>query len=72
MKVLSATLDVITQSVAEGKKITSQGFGTFEPRERKARTGRNPKTGENIEIKAKKVPVFTPAKGFKDAVEQAA
>lgn len=67
--VLSATLDTIIESVAEGEKVTFVGFGTFEARERKAREGRNPKTGEVMEIPAVTVPIFSAGKNFKDAVK---
>ena len=67
--VLSATLEVIADSVAEGKKVTFLGFGTFEGRDRKARTGRNPKTGEMLEIKASRSPAFSASKSFKDKVK---
>ena len=66
---LSATLEVIADSVAEGKKVTFLGFGTFEGRDRKARTGRNPKTGEMIQIAASRSPAFSASKSFKDKVK---
>ena len=66
--VLAATLETIEKSVAKGKKITLVGFGTFEPRKRAARTGRNPQTGKEIKIPAKTVPVFSAGKKFKDVV----
>jgi DNA-binding protein HU-beta len=52
--------------VVEGKRINLAGFGTFEPRARSARKGRNPKTGEEIEIKASMAVGFSAAKAFKD------
>jgi len=52
--------------VASGKKISMMGFGTFKLTHRKARKGRNPKTGEEIEIKASNSPTFTAGKGFKE------
>ena len=67
--VLAATLETIEKSVAKGKKITLVGFGTFEPRKRAARTGRNPQTGKEIKIPAKTVPVFSAGKRFKEAVK---
>ena len=67
--ILSATLEVIEKTVAKGKKVTLVGFGTFEARKRAARTGRNPQTGEEIEIPASKVPAFKPGKALKDAVK---
>ena len=66
--VLSATLEIIQKTVAKGKKVTLVGFGTFSVKERAARTGRNPKTGEELQIKASKVPSFKPGKGLKDSV----
>ncbi len=66
--VLSGVVEAIEKSVAKGQKVTLVGFGTFENRKRKARTGRNPQTGKAIQIPAKKVPVFTPGKKFKELV----
>ena len=54
------------QTLADGKKVNFPGFGTFEPRPRKARKGRNPKTGEEIEIKASVGAGFSAAKGLKE------
>ena len=68
-EVLAATLDTIQKTVAKGKKVTLVGFGTFEARKRKARTGRNPQTGAAIKIAAKTVPAFSAGKKFKDAVK---
>ena len=67
--VLSATIDTVQKTVAKGKKVTVVGFGTFEARKRKARTGRNPQTGAAIKIAAKTVPAFSAGKKFKDAVK---
>lgn len=67
--VLSATIDTVQKTVAKGKKVTLVGFGTFEARKRKARTGRNPQTGATIKIAAKTVPAFSAGKKFKDAVK---
>ena len=67
--VLSATIDTVQKTVAKGKKVTLVGFGTFEARKRKARTGRNPQTGAAIKIAAKTVPAFSAGKKFKDAVK---
>jgi DNA-binding protein HU-beta len=55
--------------VVDGKKVSILGFGSFEPRERSARQGLNPKTGEKIAIEAKRVPAFTAGKLFKDKVQ---
>ena len=67
---LNAFTDVTIENVASGNKIQLVGFGTFEKRHREARTGRNPKTGEEIKIDATDVPAFKPGKLFKDAVNQ--
>ena len=66
--VLSATIDTVQKTVAKGKKVTLVGFGTFEARKRKARTGRNPQTGAAIKIAAKTVPAFSAGKKFKTIV----
>jgi DNA-binding protein HU-beta len=66
--ILGATLETIEKTVSKGKKVTLVGFGTFEPRKRAARTGRNPQTGKKIQISAKTVPAFTPGKKFKELV----
>ncbi|MDY6781774.1 MAG: HU family DNA-binding protein [Cyanobacteriota bacterium] len=66
--VLTATLETIMEAVSEGDKVTLVGFGSFESRDRKAREGRNPKTGEKMEIKATKVPAFSAGKLFKEKV----
>ena len=63
---VSATFDAITKALTNGDKVQLMGFGTFEVKERAARTGRKPSTGETIEIPAKKSPVFKAGKGFKD------
>ena len=66
---VSATMDVITEALKKGEKVQLIGFGTFEVRERKARTGRNPrKPGEVIKIPASKAPVFKAGKALKDSV----
>jgi DNA-binding protein HU-beta len=66
--VLSAAIDSIMEAVSKGDKVTLVGFGSFEPRERKAREGRNPKTGEAMEIPATTVPAFSAGKQFKEMV----
>ncbi len=65
---LDATLKAIEAALAKGDQVTLVGFGTFAVKERAARTGRNPQTGEEIQIKAAKVPGFKAGKGLKDAV----
>ena len=69
-KALSATLDTIVKAVADGDKIQLTGFGTFEQRQRNARTGVDPRTGNSIDIPASKVPAFKAGKAFKDIVNQ--
>ena len=69
--VLNATIDTIMEAVAENDKVTLVGFGTFEARDRKAREGRNPSTGEAIKIPASTVPAFSAGKGFKELVAKA-
>ena len=68
-RALDAVLDTITKTVAAGDKVTIPGFGTFERRERSARTGRNPQTGDEIQIAASKVPGFKAGAAFKAAVD---
>jgi len=65
---LTALTDIVIQTVADGDKVTLVGFGSFEARERKAREGRNPKTGEKMDIPATVVPAFSAGKQFKDSV----
>ena len=69
-KALNATIDTIIKAVAEGDKIQLTGFGTFEQRQRNARTGCDPRTGKTIEIPASKVPAVKAGKGFKDIVNK--
>lgn len=67
-KALKAFIDVVTEEMKNGGKVQLVGFGTFEISERAARTGRNPQTGETIEIKASKAPKFKAGKALKDTV----
>ena len=69
-KAINATIDTIIKAVADGDKIQLTGFVTFEQRQRNARTGVDPRTGNSIEIPASKVPAFKAGKGFKDIVNQ--
>ena len=69
-KALTAALDAIIKAVAEGDKVQLTGFGTFEQRQRNARTGVDPRTGNSIDIPASKVPAFKAGKAFKDIVNQ--
>jgi DNA-binding protein HU-beta len=68
---INAVLDTISKEVGAGNAVQLVGFGTFRSGERAARTGRNPQTGEAIEIAAAKTVKFTAGKSFKDAVNQA-
>ncbi|MBI9092184.1 MAG: HU family DNA-binding protein [Desulfobacterium sp.] len=62
-------LSTVTEALAEKESVTLVGFGTFKTAERKARKGRNPQTGNEIDIPAKNVPKFIPGKALKDAVK---
>ena len=66
---VEALFDVVTETLADGERVQVIGFGSFEVRDRAARKGRNPQTGEEIEIPATKVPAFKAGKGLKDAVK---
>jgi DNA-binding protein HU-beta len=68
-KAVKAVLESITDGLVKGDKVQLVGFGTFEVRNRKAREGRNPATGEKIKIKALKVPAFKPGKALKEKVK---
>jgi DNA-binding protein HU-beta len=65
---IDAFLEVLTEALASGDKVTLVGFGTFEVRERSAREGRNPSTGATIQIPATKVPAFSAGKLLKEKV----
>jgi DNA-binding protein HU-beta len=67
-RALSAVIDAVVKTVAEGDTVTLVGFGTFKSSKRAARTGRNPRTGEEIKIAASTVPRFTAGATFKSAV----
>ena len=67
-RALEATLSAVRQTLKKGGTVSLVGFGTFSASKRAARTGRNPRSGEAIKIKAAKVPKFTPGKPFKDAL----
>ncbi|MBU8975486.1 MULTISPECIES: HU family DNA-binding protein [unclassified Lysobacter] len=66
---VNALVESVTQALKQGEVVTLVGFGTFEARNRAGRTGRNPKTGEDIAIPATIVPAFKPGKAFKDALK---
>ena len=68
-KAVDAVFEAITEALQSGDKVQLVGFGNFEVRERSARTGRNPQTGEEIEIPASKVPAFKPGKALKDGIK---
>ncbi|WP_409288972.1 HU family DNA-binding protein [Peribacillus sp. SCS-26] len=68
-KAVDAVFDSISDALKSGDKVQLIGFGNFEVRERAARKGRNPQTGEEIEISESKVPAFKPGKALKDAVK---
>lgn len=68
-KAVDAVFNTIMESLKEGSKVQLIGFGNFETRQRSARKGRNPQTGEEIEIPASNVPAFKPGKALKDAVK---
>ena len=65
---VNAVIDVITAALKKGDKVQLVGFGSFEVKKRAARTGRNPRTKEEIKIPASKIPVFKAGKALKDAV----
>jgi integration host factor subunit beta len=66
--VIETIFESIVQSLRAGDKIEIRGFGSFRTRQRKARSGRNPKTGEKVAVAAKNVPFFKPSKELKDLV----
>jgi DNA-binding protein HU-beta len=67
-KAINGFIEVVQESLSEGDTVALLGFGTFLARERPAREGRNPRTGEPIQIPAAKVPVFRPGRGLRNAV----
>lgn len=67
-KALSAVLESVTEAMSNGDKVSLVGFGTFETKQREARTCRNPRTNETIEVPASVAPVFKAGKALKDAV----
>lgn len=70
-EVLDAVLEAIQEAVAAGEAVTLVGFGTFKAAARAAREGKNPRTGETVNIPATTVPRFTPGAGFKEKVAKA-
>ena len=67
-RVIGATFETIAAELTKGGKVQLSGFGTFETHDRQARTGRNPVTGESIQIAATRAPAFKPGKALKDSV----
>ena len=67
-RALDATFEAIAEALKESDQVSLVGFGTFQVKDRAARMGRNPQTGEPIEIKASRMPGFKAGKGLKDAV----
>ncbi|WP_273853373.1 HU family DNA-binding protein [Guptibacillus spartinae] len=67
-RVVDTLMDTIAEALAKGEKVQLVGFGNFEVRERSARKGRNPQTGEEIHIQASKTPAFKPGKALKEKV----
>ena len=69
--IVETIFDSIIQSIQKGEKIEIRGFGSFRTRQRRGRTGRNPKTGEKVDVPAKRIPFFKPSKELKDFVNTA-
>ncbi|MBA4501996.1 HU family DNA-binding protein [Marinobacterium marinum] len=69
-RALDATLEAVTEALQRGESVALVGFGTFATKERAARTGRNPQTGNPIDIAAATLPTFKPGKALKDAVNK--
>ncbi len=69
-KVLNAAFDAITAALVHGDKVQVSGFGIFEVKERQARVGRNPRTGDSMDIAASRVPSFKAGKALKDSVNK--
>ena len=69
-KALNAAFDVIASALSKGENVQVSGFGIFEVKEREARMGRNPRTGEAMEIAASRTPTFKASKTLKDALEK--
>jgi integration host factor subunit beta len=69
--IVNIVFDSIVESLRSGQKIELRGFGSFRLRSRKSRTGRNPKTGEKVEVPSKKIPYFKPGKELKELINRA-
>ena len=70
--IVNIVFDSIVDSLRSGQKIELRGFGSFRLRNRKSRTGRNPKTGEKVEVPSKKIPYFKPGKELKELINRVA
>jgi integration host factor subunit beta len=70
--IVETIFDSVVRSLRAGDKIEIRGFGSFRTRQRKPRVGRNPKTGERVDVPAKKIPFFKPSKELKDLVNESA
>ena len=70
--IVNIVFDSIVDSLRSGEKIELRGFGSFRLRSRKSRTGRNPKTGEKVEVPSKKIPYFKPGKELKELINRVA
>jgi integration host factor subunit beta len=68
--IVNIVFDSIVESLRSGQKIELRGFGSFRLRSRKSRTGRNPKTGEKVEVPSKKIPYFKPGKELKELINK--
>ncbi|HXI12434.1 MAG TPA: integration host factor subunit beta [Thermoanaerobaculia bacterium] len=68
--IVNIVFDSIVESLRAGEKIELRGFGSFRLRSRKSRTGRNPKTGERVEVPSKRIPYFKPGKELKELINQ--
>ena len=69
--IVETIFDSIIESLQKGDKIEIRGFGSFRTRQRRGRTGRNPKTGEKVEVPSKKIPYFKPGKELKELINRA-
>lgn len=69
--IVNIIFDSIVESLRSGQKIELRGFGSFRLRSRKSRTGRNPKTGEKVDVPSKKIPYFKPGKELKELINKA-
>jgi len=68
--IFDPTTGIIAETLQKGDRVAMTGFGTFEARDRGPRVGRNPRTGEEIQIAASRAPAFRPGKGLREAVQK--